>query len=250
MQAYGDLFAKVYNRLWKDYAIRIAPLVYDFFESSECKEKSLLDLCCGTGQLSVFFLEKGYRVVGVDLSNGMLKYARMNALPYMAAGQAEFMQGDASKFTLQDTFGLVVSTFDALNHLPDMNALEGCFSSTLSVLVDEGYFIFDLNTRKGLENWNHINVNPDDDFFLINRGIFDVSMDRAWTKITGFIRLESGFYERFDETVYNTVFDMETVKEVLFEIGFQEVYYARGNDLTQSISGPENEAKVFLVCRK
>lgn len=250
MQAYSDLFAKVYNRLWKDYANRIAPLIYEFFESSECQEKSLLDLCCGTGQLSVFFLEKGYRVVGMDLSSGMLKYARMNALPYMVAGQAQFVQRDASNYTLQETFGLVVSTFDAINHLPDMNALKGCFLSTISVLFDGGYFIFDLNTKKGLENWNHVNVNPDHDFFLVNRGIYDGSMDKAWTKITGFVRLESGLYERFDETVYNTAFKMESVKELLLEIGFQEVYFARASNLTQSISDPESETKVFLVCRK
>ena len=250
MQAYSDLFSKVYNKLWKDYAIRIAPIIHEFYESFGGRKKCLLDLCCGTGQLSVYFLEKGYQVVGLDLSDSMLNYARRNTLPFLVTGQAQFIQGDAADFVLDETFGLVVSTFDAMNHLPNVDALKGCFHSTFKVLDDGGFFIFDLNTKAGLQNWNHINVNTDENFFLINRGIFDDSMEKAWTKITGFVRKESGLYERFDETVYNTVFQMETVKEMISDVGFNEVYFARGGDLTQAIFEPESEKKVFLVCRK
>ena len=252
MQAYGDLFAKVYNHLWKDYANRIAPLIREFFESTATgkHQKTLLDLCCGTGQLSVHFLEKGYRVVGLDLSKGMLKFARENSLPYMAAGQAKFIQGDASKYSLDESFGLVVSTFDAINHLPDMGALKGCFQSTLEVLIDGGYFVFDLNTRKGLLNWNRLSIDPDDDIFLFNRGLFDDQMERAWTKITGFIRMEEGQYTRFDETVFNTVFEMEAVEEMLEDCGFSGVYFAEGTNLAHPITTPESEVKVFIIARK
>ena len=133
MQAYGKPFARVYNRRWQDYANRIAPLIHAFYESESPadRRKFLLDLCCGTGQLTAYFLEKGYRVVGLDLSKGMLEHAREKALPYMVAGQAQFVQGDAADYQLDETFSLVVSTFDALNHLPDMDALAGCFRSTL-----------------------------------------------------------------------------------------------------------------------
>ncbi len=250
MQAYGNLFARVYNRLWKDYADSIAPFIHEFYEAVIPRSKTLLDLCCGTGQLSVYFLEKGYQVVGIDLSNGMLNHARKNALPFMVAGQARFVQGDVSNFKLDESFGLVVSTFDAINHLPDLRALEGCFCSTFYVLNDGGYFIFDLNTRLGLRNWNHINITPDQDIFLVNRGIFDDNMERAWTKITGFVRNEEDFYERFDETVFNTVFEMEEVKTMLEDTGFRLVYFAKGTDLSTPILDPESEMKVFIVCRK
>ena len=252
MQAYGDLFAKVYNRLWKDYANKIAPVIREFYESTAFGryQRSLLDLCCGTGQLTIHFLEMGYRVVGLDLSHGMLKYARENALPFLAAEQVKFIQGDASNFSIDDAFGLVVSTFDAINHLPDEDALQGCFGSTLDVLVDGGYFIFDLNTKKGLLNWNRMTIDTDDEIFLFNRGLFDPGMDKAWTKITGFIKDEKGLYERFDETVYNTVFKVNNVKEILEDCGFGAVYFAKGTNLSDPIVNPESESKVFIIARK
>lgn len=252
MQAYSKLFAKVYNYLWRDYADRISPLIFDFYEATATGnvEKSLLDLCCGTGQLAAFFLEKGYRVVGLDLSEGMLAWARERSQPYLVSGQARFVQGDAANFELADVFGLAVSTFDALNHLPDMDSLKGCFQSIFRVLVDGGYFIFDLNTAHGLANWNSINITPRDDFFLVNRGIYDEHTVKAWTKITGFVRNEEGLYERFDETVYNTVFQMQTVYDSLVDAGFGPVYMARGEDLGTPMDDPENESKVFFVARK
>ena len=51
-------------------------------------------------------------------------------------------------------------------------------------------------------------IRPGDEVYLINRGMYDEHTVKAWTKITGFVRDDDGRYERFDETVYNTVFEM------------------------------------------
>ncbi len=253
MQAYGCTFAKVYNALWGGFVDHVAPLIYEFYETVAgrgSKNKTLLDLCCGTGQLSVFFLVRGYRVVGLDLSENMLRYARENARLFMDAGQADFVCGDAADFYLAEKFGLVVSTFDALNHLENESALRGCFRSTHTVLADDGYFIFDLNTASGLRRWNGMQVDPDDEVFLFNRGIFDEQTVKAWTKITGFVRTEEGLFERFDETVYNTVFEMQVVLDLLLDVGFRSAHFARIADLSTPIDEPEKESRVFFVARK
>jgi SAM-dependent methyltransferase len=79
----------------------------------------------------------------------MLEYAREKNAPYIVAGQARFIQGDAANFELDQQFGLVVSTFDALNHLPDFQRPEELFPVGLPGVAEGGQFIFDLNTRKG-----------------------------------------------------------------------------------------------------
>ena len=252
MQAYNALFARVYNQKWQDYANRIAPLIHDFYEATPLgkTEKTLLDVCCGTGQLLSYFLDQGYRVLGLDLSEGMLDVAREKLLPFMVANQLQFIQADAAKFHIQDVFGLAVSTFDALNHLPDMDALQGCFQSVYRVLLPEGYFIFDMNTAAGLNKWNSINVDPGEEIFLVNRGIYETGQGKAWTRITGFVRNLDGLYRRFEQTVYNTVFDMQTVREQLFLHGFRSVYNARGMDLRTPIEDPESYGKVFFIAQK
>ena len=42
--------------------------------------KKLLDLACGTGELSIRLAEEGYDVTGVDLSSDMLAVAREKAI--------------------------------------------------------------------------------------------------------------------------------------------------------------------------
>ncbi len=252
MQSYSDIFARVYNQKWQFYANRIAPLILEFYQSTPMgkQEKTLLDICCGTGQLCGFFLEHEYQVVGLDLSEGMLEVARESLLPYVVAGQARFVQADAADFELEETFGLAVSTFDALNHLPDLDAMRGCFRSTNRVLLPGAYFIFDLNTRLGLKNWNSISVDPGEDIFLLNRGIFNPEMEKAWTRITGFVRTQEGLYQRFEQTVYNTVFDLSQVQEALYQEGFSSCYFAMGTALANPIDRPEEVGKVFIVAQK
>jgi SAM-dependent methyltransferase len=247
MQAYSQGFARVYNQRWSGFARQVAPLILDYYTATPAgKEKrAVLDLCCGTGQLAVHLLENGFWVTGIDLSEPMLHHARENARPYIETDQARFIQADVSSFTLEERFGLVVSTFDALNHLEGEAALKSCFECVRAVC--EGVFIFDLNTRTGLKRWNSINVEEGDDAVIINRGIYDGQGDKAWVRITGFVRAPDGRYERFEETAFNSVFDMEQVKTLLQETGWGRVHAARVQDLGTPLDDPESEGRVFFV---
>lgn len=252
MQAYSRAFARIYNKRWTFFAHRIAPLIAEFYASTPIGQRnhSLLDLCCGTGQLALYFLENGYRVTGIDLSEHMLIHARENASAYVEEGQARFLQADAADFSVDDQFGLVVSTFDALNHIDGQAALEKCFQSVFAALVPDGFFVFDLNTRGGLMRWNNISVDDSEEAMVVTRGIYDGEGDRAFTKLSGFFRMANGLYERFDETVFNYVFDMAWVREALLRTGWQHVHCARFDDLATPIPDPEQEDRTFFVANK
>ena len=252
MQAYSRSFARIYNKRWAHFAHRVAPLIADFYASTPTGQRnhSVLDLCCGTGQLSLYFLDEGYQVTGIDLSEHMLLYARENASAYVEDGRACFVQADATDFSLDDQFGLVVSTYDALNHLDGQAALEQCFRSVFAALVPGGFFVFDLNTRAGLLRWNNIRVEDNEEAMIVTRGIYDGESDRAYTKVSGFIHTANGLYERFDETVFNYVFDLAWVREALRKAGWQDAYCARIDDLATPISDPEQEDRAFFVANK
>ncbi len=252
MQAYGEAFAQVYNLLWANFARDIAPRILDFYAATEIasSQQTLLDLCCGTGQLALYFLERGYRVTGIDLSEPMLDCARANTSMFVQAGQARFVQGDASSYTLDTPVGLAVSSFDALNHLPSLDALRDCFACTHAATVPGGTFIFDLNTRAGLQRWNNINVTDTADLVVINRGIYDGG-ERAYTRISGFVRIDDqARYTRFDELVYNTVYDLAAVYDLLLQTGWQKVSFARGSDLSTSLAEPEHEGRIFVIASR
>ncbi|MGH2628856.1 MAG: class I SAM-dependent methyltransferase, partial [Anaerolineales bacterium] len=180
MQAYGAAFARVYNLRWSGFARQAALAIEGYYRATAAgkENRSVLDVGCGTGQLALHFLERGYRVVGMDLSPAMLDWARRNAARFVESGQAKFLEGDATDFKLDERFGLVVSTFDTLNHLPDRDALRSCFRCVHEVC--DHTLVFDLNTRVGLQRrWNNIEVDDgSDDAVVITRGMYDGSGDR------------------------------------------------------------------------
>jgi hypothetical protein len=101
-----------------------------------------------------------------------------------------------------------------------------------------------------LLRWNNISVEDTEELVIINRGICDEQSNRATTRITGFIRNPDGSYERFSETAFNTIFDMDKVRHRLLDVGWRDVYFALGQDLTAPIDEPEQVGRVFFVARK
>lgn len=251
-QGYGAVFARLYDARWAQFATDCAPVLREFHRRTAPVELPLrlLDLCCGTGQLARHFLNAGFEVTGLDLSAGMLAKARDSAAGYLESGVARFVQADAADFELADSFGLVVSTYDALNHLPDLAALRGCLASVARVTLPRGRFLFDLNTRSGLYRWNGTIVMEDDDAFVVQRSHYDGG-DRAETLLTGFVPTnEPQRYERFDEAVYNTVFDLADVARLAAETGWDDCYFALLDDLSTSLEEPEREGRVFVVATR
>jgi len=252
MQTYGPLFAQLYNKRWSKFARDVATVICDFHASNpiSATNKLVLDVCCGTGQLALHFLQKGYRVVGIDISDHMLWYARKNTAQYVECGQAKFIQGDVRNFCLPEEFGLAVSTFNSINHLNSITELEQCFKRVFNAVVCEGFFIFDLNTRKGLLNWNSLSVENSEELLIISQGFYDECMKKAVNKITGFTRIGVHSYQRFDDVATNTAFDLSLVKQLLLDIGWRGVYYARIEDLHSAVVNAEGEETVFVVTRK
>jgi SAM-dependent methyltransferase len=212
-------------------------------------ERSLLDVCCGTGQLALQFLQAGYVVAGLDNSEPMLAHARINCASFVSSGEVSFVQGDAADFSLSSRFGLAVSTFDALNHLSGVDALLSCFACVHQCLLSGGLFAFDLNTVMGLRRWNNVTVDDAPDAMVINRGMYDEDKHQGRIKISGFVRQESGGWLRFDETFVENAWSVREVTTALLEVGFSAVYQARAADLTVPLADPESEPRVFFVAR-
>lgn len=253
MQAYRQSFARIYNQRWGRFARQVGPTILEYYESTALgkKNKTMLDLCCGTGQLLEIFLAHGYRGVGIDLSEAMLEYARENTSEYMEVDQLRLMVADAADFTLEEPVGLVVSTYDALNHLENIRFLQSCFDCVRAALVKGGIFVFDLNTRHGLkQGWNSVSIDDNEDITLITRGLYDEDYPRAYTRITGYVRNPDGLYERFEETAYNTAFVLADVHRALLDSGFRKAYFARLPALDTPLDEPETEGRVFCVASK
>lgn len=250
-QAYGAQFASIYNTQWSGFARRMAPRIERFYRGlprSVRRHRTLLDLCCGSGQLAVYFLRQGFDVTALDLSGPMLDLAKENVRDHNTNSSATFVQADAAQFKLDKSHGLVVATYNALNHLPDLDDLRSCFASVAEATVSGGYFIFDLYTRWGFRRWNDISIMDTGDTFTLQRGIYDGG-SRAQTLFSGFIR-DGEQFTRFEESIYNTVFELTSVQQLLTQTGWGSAYFARSDDLAEPISEPEHEDRVWIVAKR
>jgi SAM-dependent methyltransferase len=255
MQAYNPKFAKIYNSYFTMYVLRLAPIIESFYATSETanKSKNILDLCCGTGQLAHTFLEKGYKVLGVDASESMLDYARANTREFRKSGQIEFLRADISNLGLLGRFGLITCTYDSINHLDGKYELLACLENTYKNLIDGGFFIFDINTKLSLMNWNNLKINENVNGIIIARGSYDGIGDKAYMRISGFNRSVDNNYERFSQIIINTVYDTEFLRNSLLSIGWNNVYFAKTDNLHIPINEPENidmENEVIVVAEK
>lgn len=108
---------------------------------------SVLDLCCGSGQLIRPLLQSGFSVTGLDGSEAMLNCARDNA------PDAHYVLDDARYFSLPDQFHAVVSTSASLNHIDSISEMRQVFQCVNQSLKPGGYFLFDLNHPRQMERW-------------------------------------------------------------------------------------------------
>lgn len=70
------------------------------------KGSTVLDVGCGTGRHAVELAKRGYRVTGVDLSEGMLAVARAKAA--VDGLDVRFLQADATQFESEEKFDAAI----------------------------------------------------------------------------------------------------------------------------------------------
>jgi ubiquinone/menaquinone biosynthesis C-methylase UbiE len=93
--SYTAPFAQAYNQRWTGFVTLVGPRLRTLYEQV-CPqgEHSVLDVCCGTGQLALQFLQAGYVVTGLDNSEPMLAHARINCASFVSSGEVSLVQGD------------------------------------------------------------------------------------------------------------------------------------------------------------
>jgi len=102
----------------------------------------VLELACGTGRITVPIAEAGYQVTGLDISPGMLSFARAKAA---ARGlEVEWVQADCRTFDLGQRYAYILLPFNSLAHLHDPDSLEACFERARVHLTSEGRFAIDI----------------------------------------------------------------------------------------------------------
>ena len=102
----------------------------------------VLELACGTGQLTVPIATAGFPTVGLDLSAHMLTTARERAAT--ANVSVEYVLADMRNFDLGRKFALIFIARNSLLHLHSTEDLLAAFAAVRRHLAPGGIFAFDV----------------------------------------------------------------------------------------------------------
>ncbi len=106
------------------------------------KNAHILELCCGTGRLTIPIAERGYRnITGVDITTSMLNEAKVKA--QKANVNVNFIEADIRHLELAQTYDFIFIPFNSIHHLYKNEDLFNVFDSIRKYLKKDGYFLFD-----------------------------------------------------------------------------------------------------------
>lgn len=107
----------------------------------ENRDAKILELCCGTGRLTLPIAKEGYNICGVDYTSSMLEQAKMKASE--AGLDVNFIEADIRTLNLQEKFDLIFIPFNSIHHLYTNEDLFKALKGVENHLNEEGIFLFD-----------------------------------------------------------------------------------------------------------
>lgn len=223
MEAYTG-FAEVYDifqdnipyQEWCEYLIHL-------LQKEEIREGIVLDLGCGTGNVTEILAKAGYDMIGVDYSEDMLGIAMEKREREELAAVRDsilYLCQDMREFELFGTVKAVVSICDSMNYITSYEDLVQVFRLVNNYLDPGGPFIFDLNTRYKYENILADNTFAEvrDPSSFIWENYFDRETGINEYDLTLFIR-EGELYRRYTETHFQRAYTLAEVKRAAEEAG-------------------------------
>lgn len=238
-----DQLAWFYNRYWgSQYHSQLLRIFQSLVLSNLRPASSVLDLCCGTGNLAKALAEKGYKITGIDSSGEMIRFAKANV------PEGTFFSSDARQFELNG-FDAAVSVFDSINHVTEINDVEKVFRNVFTSLLSGGYFFFDLLLEEAYkQSWNKTGAYVEGDNACFLRGGYDPEAREAHTEVTMF-RLLEGEWKRMDCNVRQRCYDPQQILSALTNSGFYDIEI-RSARKDYGLEDDLGTGRVFFLARK
>lgn len=248
MESYTS-FAKLYDtfmdnvpyKQWVDYLLQL-------LEEQGIVEGIILDLGCGTGNVTELLAENGYDMIGIDNAQEMLQIAmeKKSKEKY----DILYLEQDMTSFELFGTVNAVISICDSMNYLVDEEDIKETFKLVNNYLDPGGIFIFDLNTKFKYEEVLGKNtfaeVRENSSFIWDN--YYDKEDQINEYQLSLFVKQEeTNLYEKFDEIHYQKAYDLEKIKLWIKEAGLE---FISAYDAFSKEEVKENSERIYIIARE
>lgn len=222
MNSYTE-FAKIYDALMKpdiDYE-KVADFVENIFALHEKTPDMLVDLACGTGNLTIPLSKRGYDMIGVDKSADMLSIAREKD----GGEDILFLNQDMTRLDLYGTADAFLCMVDGVNYCIDTRALFSGFEKIRKCFLNPGgLVIFDISSEYKLKNviGNETFIHNDERIFYSWENTFHEKLKLSDMYLNFFVK-EGKLYRRFSERHLQRAYSRESLEKLLARAGFSRV---------------------------
>ena len=144
MEAYTS-FARVYDTFmdnipYEEWCEYLTGLMREY----GVRDGLVLDLGCGTGNMTELLAKAGYDMIGADNAEEMLEIAMEKR--DKSGHDILYLLQDMREFELYGTVRAVISVCDSVNYITEPEELQEVFRLVNNYLDPKGVFIFDFNT--------------------------------------------------------------------------------------------------------
>ncbi len=240
-------FAKIYDRLQEIDYNSFVGYYEEIFKKFNLKPSLVLDLACGTGNVTIPLAERGYDMIGVDLSEEMLGIAADKA-------RAEnldilFLNQDMTEFELYGTVDAAICSLDGVNYLTADGDLNALFALIKNYLNPDGIFVFDINSEYKLKHILGENtfVYDEGDTYCVWSSSYDDEDKICCFNLDFFTETDGGLYRRSEEYQEERAYSVEEIKSEAENAGLEVCGVF--NDRTFDDATDTSE-RIFFVVRK
>lgn len=247
MEAYTS-FSELYDLFmdevpYQEWSVFILQLLEDY----HIKTGTLLELGCGTGNMTELLAAKGYSLIALDYSADMLTEAMDKKIE--SGSEILYLHQDMQELALNQKVAAAVSVCDAINYITQPAGLAQVFERVYHYLLDGGIFIFDFNTgykyREVLGDQT-IAENRDKGSFIWEN-YYDVETRINEYELTLFIKKQDDIYSKHQEIHYQRAYELEEIIELVESAGL--TFISAYDDYTTAAADQRSE-RICVVVQK
>ncbi|HDX9577946.1 TPA: methyltransferase domain-containing protein [Bacillus pseudomycoides] len=244
-----EQFALLYDELMNDVPYeKWMEFTEQSLEQIGKTDAKILDVACGTGNVTLPLVQKGYDVTGVDLSEEMLTIAQQKL---GEEGQfIPFYQQDMRQLDVPGEFDCVTIFCDSLNYVLEEEGVQETFRRVYQHLRPDGLFLFDVHSLYKIHHvfQNETYTMNEDEISLIWNCFPGEEPNSVEHDLTFFVRdEEEDVYHRFDELHMQRTYPVEELMKWLEKAGFT-ILRVTGDFERMEVT--EQTERIFFVATK
>lgn len=239
---YDEVMKDVDYPAWAEY-------IDDLIQNHHPNAETIHELSCGTGSILIELDQFGvYQLSGSDKSASMVEKASTKTDQFLS--DLHFFTDDYLEIRNNSKYDIVLSVFDSLNYILDIQDFRNLFRSVEQIIAPNGYFIFDFTTPEhslaSIEWLDNEKIYSESGVRIIRRSSYDIKSCLHKNHISVFSLENEAEVPIGEEIHIQRAYTLDQIREVIHDHNWK-IEAAYGDfELSEATSSSH---RICMVCK-